>query len=332
VVDNPPVVYLLNGDDDFAISTFLTGIHAKMGDAATAEMNTTRLEGRSLSIDELTNAVGAMPFLAPRRLVIVTNPLVKLNSPALREKFTHLLDQVPPTTALILVENRVLTSDRDRRSGKIHWLEKWAHQAGDRVLVRTFSIPRGYALVGWIQERAKAEGGQFTPEAAELLVDQVGEDPRLLDQEIRKILMYVNFQRPVEPDDVERLTPFSRQGDIFAMVDALANHQGRDAQAMLHRLLGEQDSILIFGMVVRQFRLLLLAREVLDRGGREPDIARELGIPSFVARKLVPQVQHFNQGTLDSIYRRLVEIDEANKTSQIEGDLSLDLLVVSLTN
>ena len=67
-----------------------------MGDPAIAEMNTTRLEGRSLAIDVLTNAVGAMPFLAPRRLVIVTNPLAKLNSSTLREKFIALLEQVPP--------------------------------------------------------------------------------------------------------------------------------------------------------------------------------------------------------------------------------------------
>jgi len=33
------------------------------------------------------------------------------------------------------------------------------------------------------------------------------------------------------------------------MVDALANHQGREAQAMLHRLLEEQDAPLIFGML-----------------------------------------------------------------------------------
>jgi len=173
-------------------------------------------------------------------------------------------------------------------------------------------------------------GGQFTFEAADRLAAQVGEEPRLLDQEIRKILTYVNFIRPVEPDDIEHLTPFSRQGDIFVLVDALANHRGREAQEMLHRLLEEQDALSIFGMVVRQFRLLLQAREVLDKGTREQDIARELKISSFVARKLAPQAQHFTQIKLEAIYRRLLELDEAAKTSQIEADLALDMLVISL--
>jgi DNA polymerase-3 subunit delta len=330
VADQPPVVYVLNGEDEFAISGFLTALQTKMGDATIAEMNTTRLDGRTLSIDVLTNAVSAMPFLASRRLVILTNPLAKLNSSILREKFVALLERVPPSTALVLVENRLLTDERDRRKGQVHWLEEWVLQAGERAMIRPFPLPRGEVLIHWIQERAKAMGGQFTPEAAERLADQVGDEPRQVDQEIRKILTYVDFKRPVEPDDVEHLTPFSRQGDIFAMVDALANHRGREAQKMLHRLLEEQDALSIFGMVVRQFRLLLQTREVLDKGGRDVDVARELKIAPFVARKLVPQAHHFTQKNLEDIYRHLVKLDEAAKSSQIETDLALDMLVMSL--
>ena len=330
MVEKAPVVYVLNGEDEFAISSFLTTLQAKMGDATTAEMNTTRLDGRSLSIDALTNAVCAMPFLSPRRLVILTNPLAKLNSSTLREKFVALLEQVPPSTALVLIENRLLTDERDRRNKKPHWLEEWAHRAGERAVVLTYPLPRGEVVFRWIQERAKAMGGQFTTEAAERLVDQAGNEPRLLDQEIRKILTYVDFKRPVEPDDVDHLTPFSRQGDIFALVDALATHRGRDAQGMLHRLLEEQDALSIFGMVVRQFRLLLQTREVIDKGGREVDIVRELKISPFVAGKLAPQAHHFTQKQLEGIYRRLLELDEAAKTSLIESELALDILVVSL--
>jgi DNA polymerase III subunit delta len=191
-------------------------------------------------------------------------------------------------------------------------------------------LPRGDALVRWIQERAKSMGGQFTMEAAERLADQVGDEPRQLDQEIRKILTYIDFKRPAEPDDVEHLTPFTRQGDIFALVDALADNRGREAQNMLHRLLEEQDALSIFGMVVRQFRLLLQAREVLDNNGREIDIARELKIQPFIAAKLAPQARHFSKENLEAIYRHLLDMDEAAKTSQVDPDLALDMLIMSL--
>jgi DNA polymerase-3 subunit delta len=182
-----------------------------------------------------------------------------------------------------------------------------------------------------IQEQAKAAGGQISSQAAALLASLVGDDPRLADQEVRKLLAYVNYSRTVEPDDVEALTADVWQGDIFVLVDALGNQDGRKAQAMLHRLLETQDAPSIFGMVVRQFRLLLLAREVLDQGGRVDDVGRELKVHHFVAEKVTSQARHFTLPVLEAVYHRLLEMDEAIKTSQMEGDLALDTLVADFT-
>lgn len=328
--ENPPVVYILNGDDEFAIAGFLRQLVAAVGDAAMAELNTTRLDGRTIALDELVRAASAMPFLTARRLVIVSHPLAKLKSAAERQKLTAYLEKVPPTTALALAEFDLLTGERERKSGKTHWLEAWAQKAGDRVYFRTFALPHGAAMARWIVERAKAAGGQFTQGAAERLSELIGDEPRLADQEIQKLLMYVNFSRPVEPEDVEHLTPDSRQGDIFAMVDALGQRNGRSAQAMYHRLLSEQDALSIFGMVIRQFRLLLQAREVMDGGGQPAEISREVKIHPFVAGKLAAQARLFSLPALEAIYRRLLELDEAAKTSQMDGDLGLDTLIAEL--
>jgi hypothetical protein len=44
MADKPPVVYILNGEDEFAMSSFLTGLQAKMGDPTIAE-RIPRLDG-----------------------------------------------------------------------------------------------------------------------------------------------------------------------------------------------------------------------------------------------------------------------------------------------
>jgi DNA polymerase-3 subunit delta len=84
-------------------------------------------------------------------------------------------------------------------------------------------------------------------------------------------------------------------------------------------------------MIVRQFRLLLLTHELLDGGHREKDIARQLKIHPFIVRKLIPQTRNFSITSLEAIFRRLLTIDEAIKTSQIEGDIALDMLITALT-
>ena len=330
MADSPPVVYILHGEDEYEIARFVSGLKDKLGDLAMAEMNTATFDGRSLNWDDLVMACRAMPFLLSRRLVILANPLARFNADHARKAFLEFLDQVPQTTALVLIEYQDLAPTRKGRQ-KLHWLLKWAGKVGGRAYVKSFAVPKGRALANWIRTRARQSGGEFSSSGAGLLASLVGDDLRTADQEIQKLLAYVNYGRAVEPDDVMHLTAFSGEADIFAMVDALGNRDGKGAQQMLHSLLEEEDAMYIFAMVVRQFRLLLLAREVLDGSGNEGEVARQLHIHPYVAKKVTAQARHFNIAVLEAVYARLLEMDEAIKTGRVETGLGLDLLVADLT-
>jgi DNA polymerase-3 subunit delta len=99
---------------------------------------------------------------------------------------------------------------------------------------------------------------------------------------------------------------------------------------LLQRLMSEQDFPSLFGMIVRQFRLLLLAKEVIEGGGRKEEVTRVLGIHPYVAEKLTSQARHFSLPALEAVYRRLLEIDEMIKTGRMEGDVALDAFVAEL--
>ena len=85
-------------------------------------------------------------------------------------------------------------------------------------------------------------------------------------------------------------------------------------------------------MVVRQFRLLIQAREILDARGNQNDVARALGVHPFVAEKTTQQAARFSIESLEAIYHQLLSIDERVKTSQVTLDLAMDTLVVELTH
>ena len=324
VSEIPPVVYILYGEDEFAIAQAVASFEEKMGEETTAALNASRFDGRMLSLDELNSAANALPFLSDRRLVLVTGVTARINTPSLQNRFKQILDGLPPTTRLILVEHKILKEN--------HWLLKWAQGAGSRAFVRAFPAKKGGAMARWVQEQARAAGGQITPPAAALLASLVGEDARLAYQEVQKLLAYTNYRRPVDVEDVENLTAFVGEGDIFALVDALGNRDARRASGTLQRILEVQDVLPVFGMVVRQFRLLLLAREVLDAGGNEGDVTRELKIHPFVAGKVTAQTRHFKMGELERVYHHLLDLDEAMKTGKMAGDLALDTLVAELTH
>ena len=323
-----PVVYLFHGTDEFSIAEEIHKLEKKLDDGAGAALNTTRLDGRTLSLEELENTARVLPFMAPRRIVEVYSPLVKLdNSPALQERFCNLLGILPESTALVLVEYKSLTGDKNKKK-KPSWLLEWAEQAGERAYVRNFTVTD---MPEWIRKHARESGGRFTPPAAGALAPLVGNDTRLAHQEIVKLLTYVNYERPVESEDVDAVTALPGEADIFKMVDALGMQNGKQALSMLHRLLEVQDAQSIFLMVVRQFRLVLLASEILEGGGTDREVARDLHLQPFIAQKISTQARRFSIATLEGVYRRLLEIDEATKTGQMEGEVALDAFIAGFT-
>lgn len=319
----PPTVYLLHGDDEHGIAQFIQNkLLARLGEESNAQMNTTRLEGGRFTFGELENAVRASPFLAARRVVILQNPLVHLKRKEEQRKFTALLEQIPPTTALVIAETRLLKGS--------HWLLKWARSREGMVMVRAVQLPKGAALAAWIRARAKEQGGKFTPEAAAYLATLVADDTRRAANEVDKLLAYVNFSRAVEVDDVAALTPAADQGDVFKMVDAIGNRNGKVALEMLHQLLAEREPLSLFGMIVRQFRLLLLTKEMQAANTPPQQMAAALKTRDFVVRKLLGQARNFDLATLEAIYERLAEIDEEIKTGKVEAEIALDTLIAGL--
>jgi DNA polymerase-3 subunit delta len=327
----PPVVYLLLGEDEFSISEFVADLRHKLGDPAAAEFNTNQLDGRSVNLEQIREIANSMPFLSRRRLVVLNNPLARVTTPKDREKFISMLERLPDTTALVLIEYKILTTKKERQDGRVHWLEKWAAAEPERAFMRFFSMPKGDALVEWIFNRAKALGGRVSRTAASTLAELVGEEPRLLDHEIQKLITYVNNSRPVEAEDVYLLTANTSQANIFRMVDALVDRDSRRAMGQLHRLLDEQEAISILGMVVRQFRMLIQAREIIEGGGSKADILRLLRIPPFVAESLYRQARGFSLQKLEEVYHDLLATDTSVKTGQAPGDLALELFVGSFT-
>lgn len=331
--EKKPVVYILHGEDEFGIASALSRLAEQLGDPVSAALNTTRMEVGTFQPEKLLEAAQALPFLAERRLVILINPTSRLETKEAQQKFLCDLEKIPPTTALILCEDSLLTRrQKGEKKDKRAWLVEWAEAHQQWVSIESFPRPVGAVWRKRIQELARKEGGQFSSAASEALYGLTNGDLRLAAQEVRKLLAYVNYSRPVQPQDVQALTSDVGQGDIFAMVDALGVQDRRRALGMLRRLLEYLDYFVVFGMIARQFRLLAQTRQILDDGGGKREIMQVIKLSDSLTDRMINQARRFSLTDLGLIYQRLLETDEAFKTSQMPGDLALETLVINLTN
>ena len=307
---SPPSIYLFYGDNLLAISETLADLEAKLGPSS--EFNVQRFSGKALDLEQLRAACGALPFLSSRRLIVLED--AESIPKGRKEAFLQLMDDLPDTAALVLIEQVRVDRERDYQKGS--FLYAWTQEHPDIAYVRAFMKPRGSAFIQWLVERSE---GRFEQDAAQLLAHSVEEDPLLAEQELNKLLNYVNDERLIRIEDIERLTPSHGHLDIFSVVDKLGDTQG--TLPRLQRLLEDQDPAYVFLMLVRQFRLMILARRAIEIG---EDPIKSMKVPPFVVKKVSAQSQQFTSAELKGIYQRLLNLDVSVKRG--EADMSLDLL------
>jgi DNA polymerase-3 subunit delta len=325
--------FILYGQDDFSLNQAVEKIKADLGDREMVATNTTNLEGQHLTLSELRNKCDAAPFLSSHRLVIVGGLLgrfeVKQSRPRSGkgksgnglgewEGLASYIEQMPETTVLMLVDEEM--------KGQNPLLKKLSPLAE----VRTFPLLRGRDLKAWIQQRVRAEGGNITPQAVNLLAELIGGDLWAMNGEIQKLLLY-SQERPISEDDVRKLVSHVQEANIFALVDAVAEGRTELAQRILHRLYDDGVApTYILVMITRQFRLIAQAKD-LERGLSRLQIQDRLGLKSsYSLDKTLSQAKLYDFEGVKRAYDKLLETDLAIKTGRYSDKLALELLVTEL--
>ncbi|MEI8131790.1 MAG: DNA polymerase III subunit delta [Leptolinea sp.] len=334
-----PHIYFLHGDDPAGLEERLDKFSASLGDPVMAELNLTRLDGRSCDENDIRNAAMSFPFLADHRIVIVHNPLSKITVESQRKRFTALLSEVPPTTLLVLVipDESSWRKDSQNQWGKnwktlspTHWLMKWASANPGKVKEEGFALPDQREMPKWILEEAKKQGGQFTPQAAAVLAEMTGSETQIARLEIEKMLMYVDFQRPVTDVDVSAVSISQNQFTVFQLIDSMVNGERSRALFLLRELLETEEPLSLFGNIVSQFRKMVLIKDAQQNGGTLESMIKDLGIQKFIIEKNLTQCRRFSLQELKKAYLRLAELDFEMKNGITPGDLAIEYFLLEL--
>ena len=300
-----PTFYIFHGDDDLRIEEEVGAIVAKMNEQPNGDLNTAHFDGTSSTVPEVLSAALAYPFLADRRLIIVKEMLAWITrkgagetGKSAVEALSETLPVLPEWTRLVFVE-RVKLPD----SNKILKLAQSAPNGYEKA----FITPKD--STGWIIKRAQeAYGARIEPAAATALASVTVGDLRRADNELFKLVSYAG-DRPISEADVLLLTPYVAEASMFGMVDALAEGRGKVAFSLVQHLLEQDEDVFgLYGMITRQFRLLLLAKEHLSSGGSPRDIASAIGVHPYAAEKLAKQTRSFTLEQLEAIYRRFARL------------------------
>ena len=334
--------YLLHGEDEFTSRENLRQLREK-GDFG---YNRDTYNGSDVDLKTIVITSTTLPFLSEQRLVVVDGLPKKKRGEAAsgagegttkggkprkgkksgavltRAGFEKALAEhvgtMPETTVLILLVEEALEASNP--------LVKAAEKHGKVIQCM---LPKGAALENWISKRARGAGVKIAPDATKLLADFIGNNLRLLANEIDKLATYAGQGGTINVADVRQLSAQVQEARIFDLTDALAQRNRKQALNILHDLLADGEAPLkLIGTITFQVRSLLLVKELAQKGMRAPQIASTLGMAPFMVEKSLRQVGNFSTAQLEGAYRQLLATDAALKRSRLTPEMALDLLVV----
>lgn len=330
-------VYLFYGEE-----TYLRDIYVRwfreLVPVDVRDFNLDILDGRDAGLETVVGMASTLPFMADKRVVIVKNAgffKSKRKSTSANEEDTEEKEEKTgstETTLLNYLENPldstclVFCSDGVDRKRKLY---KLIEKKGQVV---EFTSLKGRDLNEWIDKTARNLGKIMEPKAMASLVTAVGSDLHQLHTELEKLACYSLTER-ITAEDVESMVSKTAELSVFELVDAVGERNYKKAVSMAREMvfLGEPVMRLIF-MIARQFRLLIRAKDLHNKGYADKQISSQLQVHPFVAQKCIKQARNFTLPEISQAMERILAADADIKNGRQEQVLALELLIINLCN
>lgn len=252
-------VYIFYGVEKYLCSRCLEEIRTLLVPQGFEEFNLHRLQGKGLTIQELTEAAEAMPMMAEHTLITVTDLDIFRLEEGQRQLLIRLLEDFPDYCTLIFVYDLL----EYKRDGK---MKKLTAALDKHVSEVEFAQQDRQALLGWIRRRFAALGHDISPATMDHLLFTCGSLMTDLVPEIGKIGAYAK-EKEITVADINAVAQPVLDARVFDMTNSITQGKYDAAAVALGELLRMQtDPIAILAAVGKELRRLYTARMALDSG------------------------------------------------------------------
>ena len=311
--------YIFYGEETYLREYYLKELRKKLVPAGFEEFNYHTLEGKDLTVQTLAETAEAMPMMAERTLIVVSDfDLFKLNEEQ-REKLIAFLEDVPPYCCVVFLYDTV--EYKPNRT-----MKKLYKAVTDHVEAVEFRPADNSDLVVWIARRFKALGKEIDRQTAEYLIFTCGALMTGLVPEIEKIGAYAKGKN-ITTDDINAVADPVLDAVVFDMTNAITKRDYGRASELLGQLLKKQEEpFVILAVISKELRRIYTARIALDNGKDKLWLMELWGMRSpYPADKLLEGARHHDLAWCKTAMRRCAETDLAMKS--VAGADGKDLLV-----
>lgn len=311
--------YLFEGEEEYPKEKALNELKKKVLNTDFYQMNETVLFNPDY--EEFLAAVETPPWMCERRFILIKESELLEKSASeskTKEKIITSLSSIPETSIVIFYlrgkanKSKKLFKDLDRK-GRVVSFEPLTPQQ----------------LVKWVQNSFHKNGVAISDKNAEILVLRSGNELLALNNEIEKILSYINRETEVSSDAIKAVATESIEYKVFDLTDALFARNIKLCMELCSKF--EFDGIsplLVIALLEKQYRQLLLIK--LLSGKKEKEMISQLELHPNIVRKITRLSESYSIAKLLHEYCLCIETELEIKSGKMSEQIALEKLLFEL--
>ncbi len=308
-------VYLLHGEEHY-LRNYYRDLLCNAVVPAEDTMNRTVYEENHFTEGEAIDQAETVPFFAERRLLLFLRTGLFKKSP---EMLAEYLKSIPDYAVLVFVEDEI-----DKRNKLYKAVQKYGR-------IVEFAVQDEKALSAWVLKMLAAAGLKITSADMRYFISRVGTDMSTLRLEADKLVHYLAGKDVVTREDIDAVTADRTENRIFDMIAAVTAGERSRALALYSDLIAQKETpVGILALMERQYRQLLLMRELLDDGVPSQTFAGTIGMHPYAVKKNLGIVRAGSAEKFGRALRLCVQTEEEIKSGQVNDRIGLELALVQL--
>jgi len=307
--------YLLYGTEIFLIEQELKKIINKY---KVDEISITKYD---LSIDSLKSILDdsmTISLFEETKLIVVNNSNIfnRGKNDDYIELLIQYLSNPNPGTVLVFI-NPSATIDSTKKISKL---------IKEKGVVKELNTTNPNELIKNI-----CSGYKIDRECINLLIDRVGNNISIIENELKKLMIYKLEDKIITKEDIINLTSVNIDTDIFKFIDYIIQKDKDLAMKIYKEMIKQgEEPIKIIALLASKFRLMYQAVELTRSGCSQQDISSTLGVHIYPVKLAIQAGLKYNNKLLLNYLDKLADLDISIKTGKIEPVLGLELFILDV--
>ena len=325
-------VYFLFGPEDFLIEEETKRLLDQTLSPSARGFNLHIFSGEDHTPMEIVQAAQTLPMFSKYRFILVSDA-DQFNEDEIKPLIEYIRNPSPSTCLLMAAQT----------------LGPWKKHQREIEKVGEFTeFPRlkGRSLVSWARKKMTEKGKTLSEEAADDLVEVVGDHLHDLENALEKTFLSVGEKKTVDLSDVEGFASEVKVSTVFDLMDAIGHQNLEKALGILEKAMESRtipfrkdeesskrmdDPVpLLLSMMAKQYRNIWRVKEIASKHLGPAQVANELSLSPWNVRKLTEQGKYFSEVSLREGILRCHETDLLVKKGRGPKDLLVEKLVIDL--